>query len=108
MLTLLCRRPVGDSLLATPCSQAQADPVCRIATETRPIRTPTAVHRIMPYGSILVPGQRGPNGLPCHDCPGRDLDNVVKALRDSQMESVAFLRRSHRRRMSRETGTILV
>src|SRR5271154_5649489 len=42
MLALLCwRRPVGDALhapLATPCSQAQADHVCRIATETRPIR----------------------------------------------------------------------
>src|SRR5271155_5460049 len=24
--------------LAAPCSQAQADPVCRIATETRPVR----------------------------------------------------------------------
>jgi hypothetical protein len=28
----------SDALLATPCSQAQAGPVCRIATETRPIR----------------------------------------------------------------------
>jgi hypothetical protein len=41
------RHPVGDALHAppaTPCSQAQADYVCRIATETRPIRNIMGVY----------------------------------------------------------------